>query len=285
MIDNSDCIIYPPYFKWLAKDDSLPYETAERNVYFYLGHYGFLLFNVLNVTYVVLFEGYALGNLRKNFMLQLATVACFSQSVSCYSSLVRYNINDEHSWWREFGTVTSCCAFSFFGATALGMLVLCLADDTSDCGRTWWRIGSVAWALAAIGTCLYNILNYDPDNFPLFKYFVFASNVLMVISLGVMVYTLRNKNKILVYEGLSNDALVRIYSVLLGLGIVVLLLPGITGAPIFQFPCTGFNFSVLVIASKFAGVLHAQGATAVAENRNEIETDTENENKTGDEPN
>jgi len=270
MGDNSDCTIYPPYFHWFTKDtdDSLPYETAEfnteRNIYFYLAHYGFLLFNVLNVTYIVLFEGYALGNLRKNFMLQLATVGCFSQILSCISSLVRYNINDEYSWLGKFGIASGAFAFSFVAAAAMHMLVLCLADVNSDCGRKWWRIGSVAWALFGIVTFFLMINeNWGHNPIPYFRGFVVASNALMVISLGVMIYTLRNKNKILVYEGLSNDALVRIYSVLLVLGIVMLALQYITKAPIFQFPCTGFNYSVLVIASKFAGVMHARGATAL----------------------
>mmetsp|Transcript_54757 Transcript_54757/g.62000 ORF Transcript_54757/g.62000 Transcript_54757/m.62000 type:complete len:94 (+) Transcript_54757:269-550(+) len=77
---------------------------------------------------------------------------------------------------------------------------------------------------------------------------------MLIVSLGVMVVSLRGGNT-LRCEGMDNDVLKRLFAVLLCLALLAMALPLFLKAPMFQFPPTGFNMSLLVIASKYAGTM------------------------------
>ena len=64
-----------------------PIGSWERNAAFICGHIGFFFFNFVNVGYILLYEGYALGRLRNNLLTKIALVGCVAQIVSCITSI------------------------------------------------------------------------------------------------------------------------------------------------------------------------------------------------------
>ena len=126
--DNLQCMT-TPYFNFFKRDINLSVASIDRNVVLFTAHVVFFMFNVLNVAYVVLIEGYVKRLLRKNFQLQLATCAAAIQLFSCYSSIKRYNINDQHGFWGKFSVGAGFVAFSVFGAASLRIIMVCLKND------------------------------------------------------------------------------------------------------------------------------------------------------------
>jgi len=60
-----------------------------------LGHFGFWVFNVVNVLYLVLIQGYVFGRLQRDILLKLALVGCLFQVISCSASI--YIFNEENT--------------------------------------------------------------------------------------------------------------------------------------------------------------------------------------------
>jgi len=60
-----------------------------------LGHFGFWVFNVTNVLYLVLIQGYVFGRLQRDILLKLALVGCLFQVISCSASI--YIFNEENT--------------------------------------------------------------------------------------------------------------------------------------------------------------------------------------------
>jgi len=56
-----------------------------------LGHFGFLVFNITNVLYLVLIQGYVFGRLQRDTLLKLALVGCLVQAISCSASISTFN--------------------------------------------------------------------------------------------------------------------------------------------------------------------------------------------------
>jgi len=56
-----------------------------------LGHFGFLVFNITNVLYLVLIQGYVFGRLQRDTLLKLALVGCLVQAISCSASIYTFN--------------------------------------------------------------------------------------------------------------------------------------------------------------------------------------------------
>ena len=83
-----------PILNFLTHKDDYPEGNAFRNTAFMIGHCAFWLLNFLNCSYLILFEGFAFGRLQKNYLSKLSLLACFTQTISCLSSIHRYNIND-----------------------------------------------------------------------------------------------------------------------------------------------------------------------------------------------
>jgi len=258
--DNDDlACMTPQYVSYFLKDDderiNLPIGSVDRNMVFFVAHVVFFMFNFLNTLYIVLIEGYVLKGFKKNLQLQLALCAAIFQMASCYSSIKRYNINEEYKIWGKIGTATGLVAFAFMGSACLRMVALCLLFPKNETfGKKVWVSASVAWALVGAVVFVYSMANWEEVLFTIFRLFVAASNIMLTVSLGVMVVSLRGGNT-LMCEGMDNDVLKRLFAVLLCLSLVMLALPKLLGAPIFQFPPTGFNMSLLVIASKYAGTM------------------------------
>jgi len=257
--DNDDlACMTPPYVSYFLKDDveriNLPLDSVDRNMVFFAAHVVFFMFNFLNTLYIVLIEGYVLKGFKKNLQLQLALCAAICQMASCYSSIKRYNINEEYGIWGKIGTATGLVAFAFVGCASLRMVALCLLFPKNETfGKKVWVSASCAWALVGAAVFVYSIANWEEVYFSKFRIFVGASNGILIVSLGVMVVSLRGGNT-LMCEGMDNDVLKRLFAVLLCLAVVMVALTFL-GAPMFQFPPTGFNMSLLVIASKYAGTM------------------------------
>jgi len=180
--------------------------------------------------------------------------AAVFQMASCYSSVKRYNINDEYGHWGKFGTVTGLTAFAFVGSASIRMMAMCLLFPKNETfGKKVWIFSSGAWALVGAGVFVYSMANWEEVYFEVFRQFVGLSNMMLIVSLGIMTVSLRGGN--LVCGGMENDVLKRLYAVLFCFSVVAMGLALKTEAPMFQFPSTGFNMSLLVIAAKYAGTM------------------------------
>ena len=70
-------VIETPYFDIFATACNvvvleLPLDSDKRAIVFAVAHFGFFMFNFINVSYLVLVEGLALRNLARNFSTRCA---------------------------------------------------------------------------------------------------------------------------------------------------------------------------------------------------------------------
>ena len=100
-----------PITNFLDTMTTLP--GKDRNAIFLCAHIGFLAFNVINVAYILFFEGIALGRLKHNLLTKLTFTACSMQAWSCVTSIRRYNIDEEYNFDGKLGVATGLVAFFF----------------------------------------------------------------------------------------------------------------------------------------------------------------------------
>jgi len=119
-----------------------------------VGHSIFLLFNVINVAYLVLVQWFALGKLKGSSVLKLMLAGCLLQQFSCIPSIVRWNTQDPYGIW---GYPSAC--FSVFSRVPIdiAMLYVCFNKDYKSVLKT----GTIIWVLFGIILAVLSIKNWD----------------------------------------------------------------------------------------------------------------------------
>jgi len=119
-----------------------------------VAHSLFLLFNVINVSYLVLVQWFALGNLKGSSVLKLTLAGCFLQQLSCIPSIIRWNTEDPYGIW---GYPSAC--FSAFSRVPIdiAMLYVCFNKDY----KSALKKGTVVWVLFGTVLAVLTIKNWD----------------------------------------------------------------------------------------------------------------------------
>jgi hypothetical protein len=231
--------------------DKSPEETPEgpvpgRMACFLVGHCIFFMFNFLNVCYLILFEEFTFQRFRKNILLQFGFVACFVQMCSCYTSIHRYNIEDEHGIWNQAGVIFGLVAFTFFNFTDLYLIFQPKKNVTAI------RLGMCFWVVAALANGYYSMVNWEELTVLPFQLLVGLSTLSHIVGLTVFHQYLKDGTVSIDESIASKDAMLRMLKVLIILD-CLMLFGAFLGKPILSYPGTGATFTVMVIAMTFIG--------------------------------
>jgi hypothetical protein len=224
--------------------DDKPLGTEGRNGTFLVGHFGFFMFNFLNVCYLTLFEGLIFQRFRKNPLLKLAFFACFVQIFSCVTSIHRYNIDDEYGIYGRAGTLIGIVAFVLFN---FPYLYLIFQSNTKAI-----RFGMRFLVVAGIACCFVGEANWETKNFTYFRIFIGFSIFFHIVALMIGHRSLNDGSISIDASIASKEAMLRMFRVLIFLD-VMSLTGGLLGKPILTYPLTGLTFSVMVIAITYVG--------------------------------
>jgi hypothetical protein len=119
--ETANMDIYINIFETSGDDDAGAYDlklgSDRRAINAAASHFGFFMFNFINVSYLLFIEGYALRNIDrgsgKNFLHLLCLIGCAYQICSCITSMTRLNLNDEfNSFWANGGTIFGNMGFA-----------------------------------------------------------------------------------------------------------------------------------------------------------------------------
>lgn len=244
-----------PYFYHFYKDadptgwgDTIG--TTERNINFVLAHYGFIMFNLLNVFWIIGFEGYIFRNLSRNILHQIVLVGCISQVLSCASSLIRYNINDEFGHWAVIGTVTGNASFFFLNSAVSVVFVKGIGG--SDRRQTVWKIISGFWFVYTTASSIISTIWWDTVRFEYFRPTVPISIVYAVIAMSYCLVRFQKCTMTIDPSVIAKDTMERLLKILIGLNIISFALMS-QRMTLFLYPLTGWTFTVCVIFTKYAG--------------------------------
>jgi len=234
-----------PILNFLTHKDDYPYGTDNRNIVFLIGHFGFWFFNFLNVSYLILFEGFAFGRLHKNYLSKLSLLAAFTQMISCCSSIHRYNTNDEYGFWGHFSTVAGLLAYTSFN---IAFIYLCFNRNYPK----FVGIGSAFWVVMDIACFVLGYIKWEEAPFVYFRIFIGVSTVWHIIAM-ISGYRAHKRGDIQIDASIiSPGDLNKLFGVCIFLDVVALMIAP-TGLPVFTYAVTGMTFTVMTILMVFVG--------------------------------
>ena len=234
-----------PILNFFTHKDDYPYGTDDRNVVFLIGHLGFWFFNFLNVSYLILFEWFAFGRLRKNRLSQLSLLASFTQMISCCSSIYRYNTNDEYGFWGHFSTIVGLIAYTVFN---IAFIYLCFhRNDPKFIG-----IGGAFCAVVGIACFVLGYIKWEEAPFVYFRIFIGVSTVWHIVAMNIGLNAHRNGVIQIDASIISSDNMNNTFVVCILLDVVALII-ALTGLPVFTYALTGMTFTSMTILMVFVG--------------------------------
>lgn len=233
-----------PYVIFSTKADA-PEGSDLRNTAYLIAHCWFLFFNVINVSYLAIFEGFIYGKLKGNFIMKLTFAACLIQISSCLTSIHRYNIDEEYGIYGILGTLFGLLAFTPFNIA----YVYVFFHKNS---KNFIKAGSIIWIILATATMLGTIKIWETDNFAYFRVYVGASTAWHIVS-NIRLLLAHKKGDVKIDPSIGTSD--EVNKTLL-VAIILEVAAGLGAAskiPVLQYPGTGLTFSLLVIVSRYAG--------------------------------
>jgi hypothetical protein len=227
---------------WL---NTQPEGVPGRNANFVVSHSIFCTFNVLNLIYLILFEALTFRRLGKNHLLKLAFLACFFQMNSCFTSIHRYNIDDEYGLYAKIGVVTGLAAYVPFNTTYLHLI---FQRNTKAI-----RAGIYFWIVVVIAIGYISLTNWETVRFSYFRTFIGISTVFHVVALIIGHRSFKHGSIAIDESIVSKETMLRMFKVLIGLDTISLVASALLGKPILTYPGTGCTYTVMVIAMSFVG--------------------------------
>lgn len=233
-----------PYVNF-STNASVPYGSDLRNTVYLISHCWFLMFNVINVSYLAIFEGFIYGRLKHNFIMKLTFAACLLQIPSCCTSIHRYNINEEHGIYGILGTFFGLLAFTPFNIAYVYMFF-------HKNSKNFIKAGSIIWIILAIACMLVTLKVWETDNFAYFRVYIAASTAWHIVAnIRLLLAHKRGDVKIDPSIGTADEV-----NKTLLVAIILELAAGLGAATktvALQYPGTGLTFSMLVAVSRYAG--------------------------------
>ena len=238
-----------PILNFLTHKDDYPEGNAFRNTAFMIGHCAFWLLNFLNCSYLILFEGFAFGRLQKNYLSKLSLLACFTQTISCLSSIHRYNINDEYGFWGIFGTGAGLLAFTPFN---ISYLYLLFNRNKYYAKTNFVGIGIAFWFIVGIACFCLTCINWEDAHFDYFRLYIGASTVYHTVAM-IIGYRAHNRGDIQIDASIiSHSNMNKVFGVCIVVELLSLMI-ATRGFPVFIYPGTGLTYTVMTIMMVFVG--------------------------------
>ena len=209
-----------------------------RHIVFFIGHFGFFMFNFLNVSYMVLIQGLVLGNLSRCRRLQLTLVGCLLQIASCVTSLTRYNMVDEYNGWGIAGIVLSFVGYCFMNYSCSVVIF--------KSNKKPILITTGVWALLAVILLVLNLVTWEANKFLYFRVFLGLATFYQLVSMCVGYYHLKKGTISTDPSIISNDAMKKLFLLLLVLDIIGMAAL-LSTVVILIYPATGLTLNVVVI--------------------------------------
>uniref|UniRef100_A0A7S4SU76 Uncharacterized protein n=1 Tax=Ditylum brightwellii TaxID=49249 RepID=A0A7S4SU76_9STRA len=237
--------------EFFSHKDNLEYGSDARAAAYLVGHVGFFVFNFVNFFYLLLVEGYIFGRLATNCLAKLAVIGCIFQLFSCFTSIYRYNINDEFSFAGEMGVWLAAVGF-----TVHNYLVSHFAFPFRPKYRTATLYG---WIAISVVTCVKTHLDWDVSDFKYFRGYVGAS----VSFQFVCYYLARRSIKTGSVTSIENGS--KLFEVAMLMCIVDMAMM-MSKRPAFQYPGTGIGYTAVVLTAILgAGFVTASGPSTGGE--------------------
>lgn len=235
-------------------EDESPPGTMTRNVPFLLGHSGFLLFNLINVFYVLVVHGYVLRRLQKNFLMKMALVACTVQVFSCLCSIHRYNINDEFGLWAHYSNAFGLTAFAILNCIILHVFLNANRHNYFHKLKVGYvTVGATLWIALAMAAWTVGRIHWETEDFKFFRIYISLSTAHQLFSY-ILVLRAFSKGTVGLPQDfpVSNQMVQRV--LLSAIFLVLLAIGGAASAmPVFQYPATGLTYTVMVMVVSFVG--------------------------------
>mmetsp|Transcript_23877 Transcript_23877/g.36349 ORF Transcript_23877/g.36349 Transcript_23877/m.36349 type:complete len:264 (-) Transcript_23877:140-931(-) len=214
--------------------------TEDINIKFttYLvGHCGYWMMNALNISTLLLIEGYAFGRLQKSFLSKVSLFACCTQICSCTISIMRYNMMEERGSLAPHGTMFSAVAF-----TAMNISYLFLMSTS----RRFVQIGS---AICILVGAFVTYLSYTINPFVFVQYFVATSQIFSIV--GIILGSRKFEAGIININVVSRDSMSKIFKLCIFLNAFSFAV-NFLRMPLF-YVFLGLSFSSCAITMAFVG--------------------------------
>lgn len=224
-----------------------PEGSEERNAVFLCAHIGFFFFNLVNVGYILFYQGYAYGKLRTNRLMPIAIAACATQALSCSTSIHRYNINDEYGPFALYGTALGLFAALFMNINYLFILF----NKTVTAKKI--GVGTILWMLLFVPCMALSLRDWETKRFAYFQVAIAASTAYSIICIYFGMVAHKNGDIRIDSSILSYDQMNNLFRVSILLTTLVLVCGGLFAYPMLLYPGTGLTYSVMVILVSYVG--------------------------------
>lgn len=214
-----------------TEDINIKYTT------YLVGHCGYWLINALNISTLLLIEGYAFGRLQKSFLSKVSLLACCTQICSCIISIMRYNMMEEKGSMAPLGTLFSAVAFTAMNITYLYLM------STS---RRFVQVGS---AICILLGAVVIYLTYTIDPFLFIRYYVGFCQIFQIV--GIVLGSRKFEAGIININVVSRDSMSKIFKICIFLNAFSFAV-NFTFMPI-SYVFLGLSFSSCAIIMAFVG--------------------------------
>jgi len=218
-----------------------------KNIHYVVSHFGFFLFNAINVVSILIFHGILLKSWSRNLLVRIGFFACLFQSLSCLCSITRYAKMDEYGDWAHISNWVSLIAYSFYNITIWHVILNRRRTDS----LIW--IGSIVWIGIAVLFGVVTDAFWETKDFTYIRGFFVLSTVHQVFAYASFWWELRKGTICLPeYFPCSKDFVSGTMIVAMVLAVIALIL-GASGWILFQYPATGMTFTVMVVVVSMVG--------------------------------
>jgi len=235
--------------------------SDRRAINYEAAHFGFFMFNFINVSYLLFIEGYALRNIGrgagKNFLHLLCLFGCAFQVCSCITSMTRYNINDEfNSFWANGGTISGNMGFAMCNC-AVSVVWFANSDKRSK----YWLLTAIAFLVVHNVNSVLSYMFWEKLHFLTFRPMVGVSALYQIAAMIYCLYSIKKGSIHVNPKVASKDQFARICQVLIVINVLASFLTS-REMPMFLYPETGWIYTTCVVFCKFLGQMDFAAASA-----------------------
>jgi len=245
MVDTEYCSRIPflvATTPWRNEPDGL-----YKNIHFVVGHFGFFLFNAINVVSILIFHGILLKSWSRNLLVRIGFFACLFQSLSCLCSITRYVQMDEYGDWARTSNWTSLIAYTLFNITIWHVILNRRQTDS----LIW--IGSIVWFGLALLCWFVTLALWETDDFDYVRILFGLSTVHQLFAYASFWWEFRKGTiRLPDYFPCSKDFVSGMMIVAMVLVVFALILASSKWI-LFQYPATGMTFTVMVVVVSMVG--------------------------------
>jgi len=212
-----------------------------------IGHSLFCLINVLNVSFLLIVQWIILGRLQRSNVLKLTLLGCFCQVISCFFSVIKWNIGD------PLGPLGMVACFAGIAGHIPIDIAFIYAFFYKGYATALAR-GSVFFIIVGISLVTVTYVNWDVDDTP-FKYlkmYHLVSVIWRLVTEFRLLSAFKNGDVSLSESIISADSMSKLLLVVPVLDIAAVLC-NVLGSAVFKIPATGIGFMNAVLLFVYVG--------------------------------